>query len=48
MTPAASTSSRAQQESWLADLPCPVLRLDSGAPLAGLAAAVLAAIPAAR
>lgn len=38
--------SRAQQESWLADLPCPVLRLDSAAPVAALTEAVLAAIPA--
>ena len=37
--------SRAQQESWLADLPCPVLRLDSAAPVPALTAAVLAAIP---
>ncbi|MDB5373771.1 MAG: hypothetical protein JWP04_2413 [Belnapia sp.] len=32
----------------LADLPCPVLRLDSAAPVALLTAAALAAIPAAR
>ena len=31
-----------QQESWLADLPCPVLRLDSRQPVEALAAAVLA------
>ncbi|MBL6455208.1 hypothetical protein JMJ55_07730 [Belnapia sp. T6] len=33
--------SRVQQESWLADLPCPVLRLDSDQPLEALVQALL-------
>jgi adenylate kinase family enzyme len=36
--------SRAQQESWLADLPCPVLRLDSARPVEALVEAVLATL----
>jgi len=34
--------SRALHEAWLADLPCPVLRLDGRLPVAALAEAVLA------
>lgn len=39
---AAGPWSRAVHESWLADLPCPVLRLDGTRPTAVLAEAVLA------
>jgi hypothetical protein len=37
--------SRALHEEWLATLPCPVLRLDSAAPVSDLAAAVLDQLP---
>ncbi len=38
------TRSRMQQEHWLATRTCPVLRLDSAAPVAGLVARVIAAL----
>lgn len=40
--------SQVRHEAWLARLPCPVLRLDSAAPVAALCKAVLDYIPRAR
>ena len=40
--------SRALHDAWLADLPCPVLRLDSAAPVPTLTEAALAQVAKAR